>query len=48
VRKALVNVSDGAAASTVHALAMAVTAWSLDPLEDDATIVVFAPTAAQQ
>lgn len=48
VRKALVDVSDGAAASTVHALAMAVTAWSLDPLEDDATIVVFAPTAAQQ
>jgi len=48
VRDALVGVTDGAAASTVHALAMAVTAWSSDPLEDDATIVVFAPSAAQQ
>lgn len=44
VRTAIAGSPSGAAASTLHALEVAVTAASLDPLEDDATIVVFAPT----
>ena len=47
VRAALAHVVDGAAASTVRALEDAITAASVDPLEDDATIVVFAPTGPQ-
>jgi serine phosphatase RsbU (regulator of sigma subunit) len=43
VRAALAG-THGAAASTVRALEDAITAASSDPLEDDATIVVFAPT----
>jgi serine phosphatase RsbU (regulator of sigma subunit) len=43
VRAALAGTHD-AAASTVRALEDAITAASSDPLEDDATIVVFAPT----
>ncbi len=43
VRAALAG-THGAAASTVRALEDAITAASTDPLEDDATIVVFAPT----
>ena len=45
VRAALEQAVDGAAASTVRALEDAITAASADPLEDDATIVVFAPTS---
>ena len=47
VRAALADAVDGAAASTVRALEDAITAASVDPLEDDATIVVFAPTSPQ-
>lgn len=42
VRAALAG-TRGAAASTVRALEDAITAASIDPLQDDATIVVFAP-----
>jgi serine phosphatase RsbU (regulator of sigma subunit) len=45
VRSAIANAVDAAAASTVRALEDALTAASADPLEDDATIVVFASTA---
>lgn len=47
VRTALARAVDGASASTVRALEDAITATSTDPLEDDATIVVFAPTSSQ-
>ena len=47
VRTAIAAASDAAAASTVRALEDAVTAASENPLEDDATFVVFAPTSAQ-
>jgi serine phosphatase RsbU (regulator of sigma subunit) len=47
VRAAIANTVDVAAASTVRALQDAITAASADPLEDDATIVVFAPTSPQ-
>ncbi len=47
VRAALANANDGAAASTVRALEDAISAASVDPLEDDATIVVFAPMSPQ-
>lgn len=47
VRTALARAVDGASASTVRALEDAITAASTDPLEDDATIVVFAPTSSQ-
>jgi serine phosphatase RsbU (regulator of sigma subunit) len=46
VRAAIAGV-DAAAASTVRALEDAITAASADPLEDDATIVVLAPTSPQ-
>jgi serine phosphatase RsbU (regulator of sigma subunit) len=46
VREALASAVDAAAASTVRALEDAITAASTDPLEDDATIVVFAPTSS--
>jgi len=46
VRTALASAADAAAASTVRILQDAITAASTDPLEDDATIVVFAPTTA--
>jgi serine phosphatase RsbU (regulator of sigma subunit) len=46
VRAALAG-THGAAASTVRALKDAITAASSDPLQDDATIVVFAPTDTQ-
>jgi len=45
VRAAIAAAVDGAAASTVRALEDAIIAASIDPLEDDATIVVFAPTS---
>jgi serine phosphatase RsbU (regulator of sigma subunit) len=45
VRAALADARDVGAASTVRALEDALAAASADPLEDDATIVVFAPTA---
>ncbi len=48
VRQALAQVTDSAAASTVRALEDAITAASAELLEDDATIVVFAPTAPEQ
>jgi serine phosphatase RsbU (regulator of sigma subunit) len=48
VRRALAHVADPAAAPTVRALEDAITAASAQPLEDDATIVVFAPTAPEQ
>ncbi len=44
---AITDAPDVAAASTVRALEDAITAASTDPLEDDATIVVFAPTASE-
>ncbi|MFZ0091181.1 MAG: SpoIIE family protein phosphatase [Solirubrobacteraceae bacterium] len=47
VRTAIASAVDGAAASTVRAVEDAITAASDDPLEDDATIVVFAPTSPQ-
>ena len=47
VRAAVAQAVDSAAASTVRALEDAITAASVDPLEDDATIVVFAPTSPQ-
>ncbi|MGH2909219.1 MAG: SpoIIE family protein phosphatase [Solirubrobacteraceae bacterium] len=47
VRAALADAIDGAAASTVRALEDAISAASVDPLEDDATIVVFAPSSPQ-
>lgn len=43
IRIALSNTASGAAA-TVRAIEDALTAASADPLEDDATVVVFAPT----
>lgn len=45
IRTALAKATNAAAASTVRALEDAITAASGDPLEDDATIVVFAPTS---
>jgi serine phosphatase RsbU (regulator of sigma subunit) len=45
--RAAVAGTHSAAASTVRALEDAITAASSDPLEDDATIVVFAPTDLQ-
>jgi serine phosphatase RsbU (regulator of sigma subunit) len=45
VRTAIAGAADAAAASTVRALEDAITVASADPLEDDATIVVFAPTS---
>lgn len=47
VRTAIGQADAAAAASTVRALEDAITAASADPLEDDATVVVFAPTSAQ-
>ena len=47
VRAAIAAAVDGAAAETVRAIEDAITAASSDPLEDDATIVVFAPTTPQ-
>jgi serine phosphatase RsbU (regulator of sigma subunit) len=47
VRAAIASAVDGAAASTVRALQDAITAASADPLQDDATIVVLAPTSPQ-
>jgi len=47
VRAALAHVDGPAAAPTVRALEDAIMAASADPLEDDATIVVFAPTSPQ-
>ncbi len=47
VRTAIASAVDGAAASTVRAVEDAIIAASDDPLEDDATIVVFAPTSPQ-
>jgi serine phosphatase RsbU (regulator of sigma subunit) len=47
VRTAITSAADAAAASTVRALEDAIIAASTDPLEDDATIVVFAPTTPQ-
>ena len=47
VSAAVATALDGAAASTVRALEDAITAASADPLEDDATIVVFASTTSQ-
>lgn len=44
---AIAGVTDAAAASTVRALEDAIVAASTDPLEDDATIVVFAPTSTE-
>jgi serine phosphatase RsbU (regulator of sigma subunit) len=43
VRAAIASAGDRSAASTVRALEDALIAASSDPLEDDATIVVFAP-----
>jgi len=48
VRAALAGVAVPSAPSTVRALEVAIMAASADPLEDDATIVVFAPSAARQ
>jgi hypothetical protein len=45
VRAAIAGAQDAPAASTVIALQDAIMAASTDPLEDDATIVVFAPTS---
>jgi len=47
VRRAVREATDSAAASTVRALEDAIRAASVDPLEDDATVVVFAPTGPQ-
>jgi len=47
VREAVAGVEGPAAAPTVRALEDALMAASSDPLEDDATIVVFAPTSPQ-
>jgi serine phosphatase RsbU (regulator of sigma subunit) len=47
VRQAIADALDAAAASTVRALEDAITAASADPLQDDATIVVFAPTSPE-
>jgi serine phosphatase RsbU (regulator of sigma subunit) len=47
VRGAIADALDAAAASTVRALQDAITAASADPLQDDATIVVFAPAGPQ-
>lgn len=47
VQTAIAGAADAAAASTVRALEDAITAASADPVEDDATIVVFAPTNSQ-
>jgi serine phosphatase RsbU (regulator of sigma subunit) len=47
VREAISATPDAAAASTVRALEDAITRASTDPLEDDATIVVFAPTSPE-
>jgi serine phosphatase RsbU (regulator of sigma subunit) len=47
VRAAIATAVDAAAASTVRALEDAVMAASTDPLEDDATLVVFAPTSPE-
>jgi serine phosphatase RsbU (regulator of sigma subunit) len=47
VRTAITSAADAAAASTVRALEDAIIAASTDLLEDDATIVVFAPTTPQ-
>ena len=44
IRAAIASAGDISAASTVRALEDALLAASSDPLEDDATIVVFAPT----
>ena len=44
VRAAIADAADAGAASTVRALEDAIAAASSDPMEDDATIVVFAPT----
>jgi len=48
VRDAIAHTEDTAAAPTVRALQDAITAASGDPLHDDATIVVFAPSSPQQ
>jgi serine phosphatase RsbU (regulator of sigma subunit) len=48
VRAAVRGVESEAAAPIVRRLEDAITAASADPLEDDATIVVFAPSGAQQ
>ena len=45
VRAAVRGVADGAPAETVRALEDAIMASSADRLEDDATIVVLAPTS---
>ena len=42
---AIADAVDATAASTVRALEDAITAASADALQDDATIVVFAPTS---
>jgi hypothetical protein len=47
VRTALRNIADASAAPTLRALEDAITGASADPLEDDATIVVFAPSSPQ-
>jgi serine phosphatase RsbU (regulator of sigma subunit) len=47
VRGAITDAVDAGAASTVRAVEDAITAASADPLQDDATIVVFAPTSLQ-
>jgi hypothetical protein len=47
VRGPLGDAVDAGAASTVRAVEDAITAASADPLQDDATIVVFAPTSPQ-
>jgi serine phosphatase RsbU (regulator of sigma subunit) len=44
VRAALANAVDATATLTVRAIENALSAASADPLEDDATVVVFAPT----
>jgi len=48
IRDALAGVAGAEAAPSVHAIEEAIVRASVDPLEDDATIVVFAPTGAER